>query len=49
MVALPSLPERASRNAPVAALTTRIFASFTAAPVWSATTMISDDVFGDCA
>src|SRR5258706_13629715 len=49
MVALPSVPETASRTAPVALFTTETLASFTTAPAWSTTTTIIDAVLGDCA
>ena len=48
-MALPSTPESASRTAPVAVLVAATLASFTAASLWSATTTVRDDVFGDCA
>src|SRR5215212_8499615 len=49
MVALPSLPETASRTAPVAVFTTEILASLTTAPAWSTTRTTIVAVLGDWA
>ena len=48
-VAVPSVPEMASREAAVALLTIETVASFTIAPFWSLTITIIVAVFGDCA